>query len=67
MIRPRQQSGVPVDACIYKPGNRIERCFAKLKNSRRLATRYAKTAGSHLGFIHIAAVRLWTRHFVHAA
>ncbi|TAL76677.1 MAG: IS5/IS1182 family transposase, partial [Beijerinckiaceae bacterium] len=36
----------------------------KLKNSRRLATRYDKTAQSYLGFVHIAAIRLWMRAFV---
>jgi transposase len=44
--------------------NRIERCFNRLKNSRRLATRYDKTAESYLGFVKLAAIRLWIRHFV---
>jgi transposase len=35
-----------------------------LKNWRRLATRYDKTADSYLGFVLIAAVRLWMRAFV---
>lgn len=29
---------------IYTLRNMVERCFNKLKNSRRLATRYDKTA-----------------------
>jgi hypothetical protein len=37
--------------------NRVERCFNKLKNSRRLATRYDKTTASYLGFVQIAAIR----------
>ena len=41
--------------------NRVERCFNKLKCSRRLATRYDKTAASYLGFIQITAARLWVR------
>ncbi len=49
---------------IYALRNRIERCFNKLKNSRRLATRYDKTAESYLGFVNLAAIRLWIRHFV---
>ncbi|PNG24165.1 IS5/IS1182 family transposase, partial [Methylocella silvestris] len=36
----------------------------KLKNWRRLATRYDKTAESYRGFVLIAAVRLWMRVFV---
>ncbi len=65
--RRSRKVAVPIDGYIYALRNRIERCFAKLKNSRRLATRYDKTAESYLGFIHIAAVRLWIRHFVHVA
>ncbi|MGA3339255.1 MAG: IS5/IS1182 family transposase, partial [Methylocella sp.] len=40
------------------------RCFNKLKNSRRLATRYDKTMASYLSFVHIAAIRIWMRAFV---
>jgi transposase len=35
-----------------------------LKHSRRLATRYDKTADSYLGFVLIASARLWVTHFV---
>ena len=55
---------LPVDRHIYALRNRIERCFNKLKNARRLATRYDKTAASYLGFVQIASIRLWTRVFV---
>jgi transposase len=58
---------LPVDAAIYALRNRVERCFNKLKNARRLATRYDKTADSYLGFIHIVSIRLWTRQFVNAS
>jgi hypothetical protein len=44
--------------------NHVERCFNKLKCSKRLATRYVKTAASYLDFVQIAAARLWTRQFV---
>jgi hypothetical protein len=60
----RQMKLASVDGHIYALRNRIERCFNKLKNSRRLATRYDKTAASYLGFVHIAAIRIWTREFV---
>ena len=58
---------LPVDAAIYALRNMVERCFNKLKNARRLATRYDKTADSYLGFIHIVSIRLWTRQFVNAS
>jgi transposase len=50
-----------LEPIIYALRNRVERCFNKPKFSRRLATRYDKTAASYLGFIHIAAARLWVR------
>ena len=52
---------LPVDPDIYALRNMVERCFNKLKCSRRLAARYDKTTASYLGFIHIAAVRIWVR------
>ena len=56
-----------IDGHIYALRNLVERCFSKLKNSRRLATRYDKTADSFLGFVLVASIRLWIRHFVHTA
>nr|WP_265937402.1 transposase [Siculibacillus lacustris] len=63
-MRRSRKIQIPVDDHVYALRNRIERCFNKLKNFRRLATRYDKTADSYLGFVLIAAVRLWTRVFV---
>ena len=54
-----------IDGHIYAMRNLVERCFSKLKHSRRLATRYDKTADSFLGFVLVASIRLWIRHFVH--
>ncbi len=45
--------------------SRIECFINRLKNSRRIATRYDQTADSFLGFAALASIRLWTR-FVHA-
>ena len=56
-----------IDGHIYTLRNHVERCFSKLKHSRRLATRYDKTAESFLGFVLVASIRLWIRHFVHTA
>jgi len=50
---------------IYALRNRIERCINRLKNSRRVATRYDQTAESFLGFAALASIRIWIR-FVHA-
>jgi transposase len=39
--------------------------FNTLKNWRRVATRYDKTATSFLGFVTIAATHQWMPAFVH--
>lgn len=46
--------------------NKIERFFNRLKESRRVATRYDHTADSFLGFTKLTAIKIWMR-FVHAA
>ena len=56
-----------IDGHIYALRNLVERCFSRLKHSRRLATRYDKTADSFLGFVLVASIRLWIKHFVHTA
>lgn len=53
---------VGVDHALYRLRNMVERCFNKLKNARRVATRYDKTAESYLGFVDVASIRLWVRH-----
>ncbi len=60
-MRKNRKVRQAVDMAIYMLRNRVERCFNKLKNSRRLATRYDKTANSFLGFIDVACIRLWPR------
>ena len=58
---------LPVDAAIYALCIVVERCFNKLENARRLATRYDKTAVSYLGFVHLVSIRLWMREFVNGS
>ncbi|WP_273773135.1 transposase [Brucella intermedia] len=60
----RQRQPIPHDKAKYKWRNQIECLFNKLKNWRRVATRYDKTKESYLGFVSIAAVKLWIP-FVH--
>ena len=54
-----------VDKPVYALRNRIERMFNRLKNSRRVATRFDKLIESFAAFVLLAAIRLWFR-FVHA-
>ena len=58
---------IRIDGAIYALRNRIERAIGRLKNARRVATRYDKTAISYLGFVQLAAIRLWLTHFVNTA
>lgn len=44
----------PLDAAAYRERNRVERLFAKLKEFRRIATRYEKLKVTFLGMIHLA-------------
>ena len=61
-MRKTRKLRVAVDRRLYRLRNLVERCFNKLKNARRVATRYDKTAESFLGFIDITSIRLWLRH-----
>ena len=63
-MRRNRKARAGVDRTLYALRNLVERCFGKLKNSRRVATRYDKAAASFLGFVDIACIRLWTRRFV---
>lgn len=61
-MRKSLKKRIGVDRSLYRLRNLVERCFNKLKNARRVATRYDKTAESFLGFVDITSVRLWFRH-----
>ncbi|MBS1092994.1 transposase [Gluconobacter sp. Dm-74] len=66
VIPSRKGRSVPqkTDWRHYRDRNRIERMFSHLKQMRRIATRYDKTALSFMSFLNIAAARLWIRSFV---
>ena len=55
-----------VNKQLYALRARIECFFSKLKNQRRVATRYDQTSTSFLGFVLLGCIRIWIR-FVHAA
>ena len=44
---------------LYKGRNAIERMFCRLKDFRRLATRYDKLAANFLASVHLAAALTW--------
>jgi len=47
---------LPYDKDLYLERNRIERCFNRLKQFRRIFTRYDKLAVRYKGFLHFAAL-----------
>ena len=49
------------DKALYKERNVIERFFNKLKQFRRVATRYDKLLINFMGFVKIAAIAIWLR------
>ena len=58
IIRPRKNrvEDRPYDKDVYKLRNVIERFFHRLKQYRRVATRYDKYASRYLGFVYFAAI-----------
>jgi len=60
-MRKSRKMRVGADQSLYFLRNLVERCFNKLKNACRVATRYDKTAESFLGFIDITSIRLRVR------
>ena len=47
------------DKDLYKCRNLVERFFNRMKQFRRFATRYEKTAKSFLALVHFVAVFVW--------
>jgi transposase len=58
-----QNGGRPFffDAQEYKKRNIVERCINRLKQFRRVATRYDKRAENYLAFVTFASILIWAR------
>ncbi|MDE0673078.1 MAG: transposase [Caldilineaceae bacterium] len=63
VIPRRRNRWAPIDydRVLYRERNIVERSIGWLKQGRRIATRYEKTAASYLGFVLFAAARQWLR------
>jgi transposase len=57
--RRNEQDSGPFDSAIYRLRNRVERLINRLKQFRRLATRYDKRAANYRALWLIAATILW--------
>ncbi|UCI24489.1 IS5 family transposase [Mesorhizobium sp. B2-8-5] len=63
VIPPKRNRKVqrPYDRDLYKERNRIEHFFSKLKQFRRVATRYDKLLANFMGFVKLAAIAIWLK------
>lgn len=59
-IPPRKNRTEPIEyhRHLYKERNVVERYFARVKQYRRVATRYDKKAANFLGFVWLASIAI---------
>ncbi len=62
-IPPKRNRRDPIcfSPYLYRSRNLVERFFNKLKQCRRIATRYDKLAANYLAFTKLASIRIWLR------
>lgn len=62
-IPPRCNRNEPIcfSPYLYRARNLVERFFNRIKQCRRIATRYDKLAANYLAFVQLASIRLWLR------
>ena len=65
--RSNQTETIHHDQEKYKRRQQVERFFNKLKQFRRIATRYDKLARTFLAFVHIVSAWSMLRSFVNTA
>ena len=58
---PSRARKYPLDKHLYAQRHLIECCFSKLKQFRRVATRFEKIARNYLAIVTLAATILWLR------
>ena len=58
---PSRAQKYPLDKHLYAQRHLIECCFSKLKQFRRVATRFEKIARNYLAVVTIAATILWIK------
>jgi transposase len=62
-VPPKRNRNDPIcfSSFVYRARNLSERLFNKIKQSRRVATRYDKLAANYLAFVKLASIRIWLR------
>ena len=58
---PSRTKKLPLDKNLYAQRHLVECCFSRLKQFRRVATRFEKTASNYLAVLTLAATILWLR------
>lgn len=58
---PSRAQKHPLDKHLYAQRHLVECCFSKLKQFRRVATRFEKTARNYRAVVTLAAIVLWLR------
>ena len=60
-IPPKSNRNDPIcfSPYLYRARKRVERFFNRIKQCRRVATRYDKLAANYLAFVQFASIRLW--------
>ena len=58
---PSRALKYPLDKHLYAQRHLVECCFSKLKQFRRVATRFEKTARNYRAVVTLAAIILWLR------
>lgn len=57
--RPGDRRHRAFDRAVYRERNRVERLINRLKQYRRIATRYEKRAAHYIAMLSLAAILLW--------
>ena len=52
---------IPHDTNLYAMRNIVERFFCKMKDMRRLSTRFEKHAQNFLAMLHLFAIKCWIK------
>jgi len=55
----RKSDPVCFSPYLYRARKQVERFFNRIKQCRRVTTRYDRLAANYLAFVQLASIRLW--------
>src|SRR5919199_693888 len=65
--KSNQRRQANFDRAAYRRRNLVERLINRLKQFRRIATRYEKRAANYLAMVHIGSILIWIKPFADTA